>query len=139
MKGLIINISNHPILGVKRKVEIRGYYQSWAEEFIKVFAVCHHYENDKEEYGELINTQSLKSFERIFIGRNEIKVDLVDGMELYQDGDVYKRYDTDVVCENYAGQFDFLDLIIKNTPVNIPAMITSVIQVEDLFKKNFDS
>jgi hypothetical protein len=79
-----INISDSPE-GYKRKVEIIGWgcnEETPGYESVYVNTMCRHYQNNAGAYGDLIETQRIKSFRRDLSASMQRFVDPSDGMDL---------------------------------------------------------
>lgn len=148
MEGILVNISDHPILPFKRKIENIGFKPWWPSETLEVFLMVKHYiKNEDGSYGDEIISPSVVSYEDRLTASNVRKVDPVDGMEVYsevlnqgteQEETIWKRLDTNAVVESPIGQFDFFDLIIKNQPVLVGAMLSHFIQMNDVLRQRWN-
>jgi hypothetical protein len=144
MEGILIPISNHPTLPLKRKVEVRGFLPFWPDESLKVFLMVKHFlKNEDDTYGEQINTKSVVDYEDQLIASNIRKVDPTDGMECYsetvnegteQEEIIWKRLDNDTEVDTVVGQFTFFDVIIRSTPVKVGEMLTHFVVLNDALK-----
>lgn len=154
MQGILVNISDHPTLPLKRKQEVFCFKPDWrGEGSVEVFLKLHHYiKNEDNSYGDEITTPSINNYESKMTASNIRKVDPIDGMECYEynftiNEDTeqeeilkeYRRLDNDNVVSNPMGQFDFFDYIIRNTPVLVGQMLTNFIIVDDLIKNKWNS
>jgi len=154
MTGILVNISDHPTLPLKRKQEVFCFKPDWrGEGTVEVFLQLHHYEkNEDNSYGDEVTTPSINNYESKMVASNVRKVDPVDGMECYEyivqeatepteenpEGTPqvigYKRLNNNAVVNNPIGQFDFFNYLIQNQPVLIKSMLTNFIMVDDQIK-----
>lgn len=199
MQGILIPISDHPTLPLKRKQEVTCFKPSWTDEVVEVFLKMHHYaKNEDGSYGAEITSKSIQNYESKMVASNSIKMSL-DGMELYEDkvvtvedivvdvpkqvqvtidvqvllpedqwvdGEptytteqqvvtqtqivqetrqkttetkVFRRFDNSQIVNNYIGQFDFFDNIIRNQPILISQMLTSFVVLNDQGKGRWNN
>ena len=148
MQGILVNISDHPTLPLKRKQEVFCFKPDWrGEGAVEVFLQLHHYQkNQDNSYGQEFSSPSINNYESKMVASNVRKVDPTDGMECSEHQvnqgteeepnffTVYKRLDTQVVVENPIGQFSFFDYIIRTQPVLVGQMLTNFILVDDQIK-----
>lgn len=134
----LIDISDHPILGLKRKVSWDTFIYSENEQIIKVFTVCHCYYNDNGRYGEPFMSNIVKDFQRVLIASNIRQVNPLTG-------DVCNQNDNGIwidllgnTIDKPIGQFEFFRLLINNKSVDIPGLIESAIIQEDTYFHNYN-
>lgn len=143
MEGILVDISDHPILPIKRKIEVRGFMPSWPDENVRVFLMVKHYiKNTDNSYGEAIVTKSINDYEDFMVASNIRKVDPTDGMEcieeIVDENIIYKRLDTQTIVNSPIGQFSFFDYIIRTTPVQIGQMLTNFVLIDDQIKNKWN-
>ena len=87
MEGILVNISDHPTLPLKRKQEVFCFKPDWrGEGQIEVFLKLHHYiKNEDGSYGEEFESPSINNYESKMIASDTRKVDPTDGMECYEE------------------------------------------------------
>ena len=155
MQGILVNISDHPTLPLKRKQEVFCFKTHWVEETVEVFLRLHHYQNNNGEYGDEITSPSIANYESKLTASNVRKVDPTNGLECYSEivqqatepteenpeGTpeivVYKRITDNVEVVNPIGQFDFFNLVIRNQPVSVGQMLTNFVQIDDQVKNKW--
>jgi hypothetical protein len=151
MTGILVNISDHPTLPLKRKQEVFCFKPDWrGEGTVEVFLQLHHYEKlEDNSYGPEVTSRSINNYESKLVASNNIKVDPADGMELYRvvvqeasEGQEeiveWRRYDNNQAVANFIGQFDFFDAIIRTDVVQIKQMLERFIQLNDIVKQRWN-
>ena len=151
---ILTDISDHPTLPMKRKVNCWCFKPNGDEQVIEMFLIVQHYEKLQDgNYGEKISAKGVQDYEAKLVASNLIQVDPVDGMECYyveltpestdEEGNVtpatgeWRRFDNNKVVTS-IGQFDFFDDIIKNKVVQIKYIIQKYVELNDLIKKRWD-
>lgn len=130
----IIDISNHPVLGLKRKVQWKTFIFSLEEEQVKLFTRCLHYNQDDT----IFSSNAVKDFEKTLIASNQRNVNPTNGLvcNLNEDNE-WEDMAGNLLEVEPVGQFTFFTYLIGN-PVNIPPLIESIIQQEDVYFHGYD-
>jgi hypothetical protein len=144
MEGILIPISNHPTLPLKRKVEVRGFLPWWPDASLKVFLMVKHFvKNEDDTYGDVMDSKSVVDYEDFLVASDVRNVDPIDGMECYseilnegteQQETIWKRIDNHKDVSPPVGQFSFFDTIIRSYPVKVGEMLTHFVVLNDSLK-----
>jgi len=130
---LTINISNDPLSGFKRKVDVEGF--QFIEDGMregKIFTKCRYFINNNNEYGDEITSLRYKSYDRNLEANNRRLINPENGLVVtLQDGE-YKDPLGNVVTEP-IGQFDHFRNLIKMGSINIIELLTNIVTAEDTF------
>lgn len=144
---ILVDISDHPQLPLKRKVNAWAYKPDGDAQIVEVFLIIQHYlKNEDGTYGDRVNDKAVLDYEDKLTAANIRVIDPVDGMELNQTIQnqgteeeiiIYTRIDNNEEVASPIGQFDFFDYIIKFVPVKNGEMIQKFIVLNDVVKKRW--
>lgn len=156
----IINISDHPTLGLKRKVSWHSFIYSEKDSYVKLYTICHHFsadQEDKSKYAESFSSRAVSDFEKILIASNEKIVNPLNGVickqiitqildenndpVLDEDGNpTFNSKFTDALggdVKNPIGEFDFFQALTSK-PINIQDLVNGLIIQEDQIYHSYD-
>lgn len=135
----IVDISDHPILGLKRKVSWKTFIFSLEDEKVSLFTKCLHYTKAADEngdpflYGDPFSSAAVRDFERILIASNTRMIDPSNGLVCSQDENgIWINVAGQTVLGGPMGQFDFFKILIQNSIQIIP-LIEGIILQEDMY------
>lgn len=150
-----IPISDDPKLGIKRAVSWDSFSVLKKQKLVQLTTMCYYFEVDENQidgYGKELKTQGLKPFEKTFFASNERKVNPANGKECKMQEIIVGQDQfgkpirvmqmTDTMGNhvlNPMGQFDYFYFLIRNAPIIIQQIITSIIQEEDQHYKSFNN
>lgn len=137
----IINISDSPLSGLKRKVEWTDLVISKREKEIRLYTTCRFYEQlSGDTYGNEINTREILPFELILYAKNSNLVNPDNGLlvtPIYSGGTQMWQDVAGNVTESVIGHFDFF-MEKMNEEINTNDLIQTTILIEDQLYKSYD-
>jgi hypothetical protein len=132
-----IEISDHPELGLKRKVFWHTFIFSEKEQHVKLFTICKHFQNTSGSYGDIFVSNAVKDFERILVASNSRKVNPGNGLVCNPNINGIFIDMMGNIVNSPMGQFDMFLYLIQN-PLEIIPLVEGIIQQEDLFFHSYD-
>lgn len=133
----IINISDHPVTGLKRKVQWRIFNFNDQDKFVNLYTTVSHYENNGGEYGDKVSSRAVSDFERILVANNDRRVNPLNGLRCSVNENEEWVDPLGTIVPSPVPQYDFFVLMIQN-PVNIPTLIAGIILQEDQVYSGFN-
>jgi hypothetical protein len=137
----MINISNSPLSGLKRKVEWTNLLISKTDEQCRLYTTCRLYEKlSGDTYGDEVNKLEVKPFERILFAKNTNRVNPATGLIAFPSMSGETEIWIDVlgnVSLSVVGQFDYFRARMGQ-PEIFDQVIDAIIQSEDIIYKTYD-
>jgi hypothetical protein len=137
----LIEISNSPLSGLKRKVEWSDLLISKKEKEIRLYTLCRFYEKlSGDTFGNEINRLEIKPFERILFAKNGNQVNPATGLIATKSFSGSTEIWIDVlgnISLTSIGQFDFFSERM-NQPEIMNDVIEQIVHSEDLIYKTYD-
>jgi hypothetical protein len=133
---IIVDISNHPTLGLQRKVGFKRMLYNYEERSIKLYTDCLFFQND-EPYSD----RTIKPFERILFADEATKCNPANGLVCTLIDNVWIDK-ADVTVASPISLFDFFDGVFTgvntNGVVDVLGTVTNIIETEDDVYNGFD-
>jgi hypothetical protein len=119
---MIVNISDSPLTGFKRKAELLNMTWDCQALSISIKVLITYHDNE----GNLIRGEGINEYERTLIANNNTQVDITTGAAFYPE-DLEEGEEPPVTM----GEYDFYMYLIDNGPVNIKQLIAMAIDSAD--------
>jgi hypothetical protein len=148
----IIEISNAPLSGFKRKVEWTEFCFTPSRKMVTLDVNVYGYKNENGQYGERVDDE-YPPFRRVLVASNDRFVNPANNgmvVNITQEEEevngelvmVSKFYDAQTNAllqpETLMRQYDFFEYLVENTPVNIPMLIQQTILSDDIIFNTFN-
>lgn len=146
MAFTIVNISDDPISGLKRKVYVAGFLAfdeeaEQGEKMGRVFAKVIYFKNNNGVYGDLLGLvkgeERYAPYERNIEASNRRLVNPLNGLEVSFENNEYRDPLNNLVA-NPVEQLDFFINMLQNNNVNVVEILTNIVQTEDQYFQSFN-